>query len=212
MIKLTREVTTIADDRCGHSWLLKVTASYVSPDEYRKSQGGQPAQSGGLHGLEDYEDSERAASMARFKALRAASKGILDIGTGTGTESLQAGAQEPVDTGSGSGSSSEEEEDCKIFVYHVGEEGDPYRGDLFFNVASVQDMDVIPADEPSGVMEDANGMENFVPFYRTDRVELRFHTKELAARAWEIIKRDTRALMHEYYKGRNLDVAEEIVF
>lgn len=208
MIKLTREV--VENDpkvACRRSWVLKVTASYISEAEYEKYKEAEDAKAV-IHGLRDYEDRKRAESLSAFKAMYEAAHGNLDEGTQ---------ADVPEDTGSSSASHSEdpgsgsEPEDVKIFVYHASDDDNPYHGDLFSNVASASDMWNLPVDEPVGLYG-TDPLDDYIPFYRTDSMELTFRTLEGANRAWEVIKHDTRMLVREFYKGRNLMVAEEVVY
>lgn len=101
---------------------------------------------------------------------------------------------------------------AKVFVYHKVEEDDPYTGDLFSNVASLHDMDSIPADEPVVMEGSLDTHFAAIPFYRTDSVELNFMTADAAERAWRIICHDVRALVREYESAGKLREIEEISF
>lgn len=99
----------------------------------------------------------------------------------------------------------------KIFVYHAAEADDPDRGDKFSNVASLQDMNIIPEDEPvtlGGAIE----LEEYIPFYRTDSVTMDFYTAKDMERFWEIMKTDVRNLMYDYHCARKLEEDEEVTF
>ena len=102
-------------------------------------------------------------------------------------------------------SSDSVEEDANVFVYHAGEQalGDSSGiryGDTFSNVASVQDMLVIPVGEPLDLPEELMTKDRNIPYYRTNKVELSCYNAHEAERAWDIIKRDVRALV------RGLDI------
>ena len=96
--------------------------------------------------------------------------------------------------------------DSNIFVYHAADPNDPIQGDEFSNVASLQDMESLPVGAPTPV--DGDLTENYVPFYRTNSVELNCYTMEEAERVWRIIKRDTASLVREYKASINLKATE----
>lgn len=91
--------------------------------------------------------------------------------------------------------------DANVFVYHAGEiiDGTGIRsGDTFSNVASKQDMDVIPVGEPI-ILEDAiQSKDRAIPYYRTNEVELDCYNLEEAERIWRIIQHDIADLAREY--------------
>lgn len=99
-----------------------------------------------------------------------------------------------------------DELDSNIFVYHAADPNDPIQGDEFSNVASLQDMESLPVGAPTPV--DGDLTENYVPFYRTNSVELNCYTMEEAERVWRIIKRDTASLVREYKASINLKATE----
>jgi hypothetical protein len=81
----------------------------------------------------------------------------------------------------------------KMFVYHAEWGDDPYVGDIFECVASVQQMTEIPEDEP-GLGEG----ENQMPYYRT--AELLFHCRspEEAEDLLEKVQADVKDLLQNY--------------
>lgn len=89
-----------------------------------------------------------------------------------------------------------EDLDSNIFVYHAADPDDPIQGDTFSNVASLQDMESLPVGAPTSV--DGDNTEDYVPYYRTDSVELNCHNLVDMNRIWTIIKRDTSSLVREY--------------
>lgn len=96
--------------------------------------------------------------------------------------------------------------DSNIFVYHAADPNDPIQGDEFSNVASLQDMESLPIGAPTPVEGDLT--ENYVPFYRTNSVELNCYTMDEAERVWTIIKRDAASLLREYKASINLKEVE----
>lgn len=97
-------------------------------------------------------------------------------------------------------STDSENEDANVFVYHAGEQalGDDSGiryGDTFNNVASVQDMLVIPIGATVELSEELMSKDKNIPYYRTNKVELSCYSADEAERTWDIIKRDVRALV-----------------
>lgn len=101
--------------------------------------------------------------------------------------------------------------DANIFVYHAVEPEDPEAADSFSNVASLQDMNIIPVDAPSSVLASPR-RENFIPYYRKARVVLDFYNASDMERAWKIMKIDVASLVKEYYAARNLHETEVVSF
>lgn len=207
MIKLTREAIALDPSAdCRRNWVLKVTASSISDAEYEKyKEENDEDYWRDLRTVADYEADKRKESLKLASSLFKAAHGVLDDEQETEEEPEE--VEEPVEN---EPAGEEPDEDVNIFVYHACVDGDPYHGDLFSNVASIQDMQSLPVGAPVGVDSDPN--HNYVPFYRTDSVELYFHNLDVAERAWRIIKHDTAMLAREYYKARNLKKAEEEVF
>lgn len=96
--------------------------------------------------------------------------------------------------------------DANIFVYHAADPNDPIQGDEFSNVASLQDMESLPVGAPASVEGDLT--ENYVPFYRTNSVELDCYNLIEMERVWTIIKRDTASLVREYKASISLKEEE----
>ncbi len=91
--------------------------------------------------------------------------------------------------------------DPNVFVYHAGEDiyGTGIRqGDTFSNVASKQDMDVIPVDEPIILADAIQSKDRAIPYYRTNSVELDCYNLDEADRIWRIIQHDITSLAREY--------------
>lgn len=101
--------------------------------------------------------------------------------------------------------------DPNVFVYHAGEEDGTgiRKGDTFSNVASKQDMDVIPIDAPI-ILEDAiQSKDRAIPYYRTSTVELDCYNLDEAERIWRIIQHDITSLVREYAAWDNLDNGQQ---
>ena len=101
--------------------------------------------------------------------------------------------------------------DPNVFVYHAGEEDGTgiRKGDTFSNVASKQDMDVIPIGEPI-ILEDAiQSKDRAIPYYRTNTVELDCYNLQEAERIWRIIQHDITSLVREYASWDNLDNGQQ---
>lgn len=113
-------------------------------------------------------------------------------------------------------STDDENEDANVFVYHAGEQalGDASGiryGDTFSNVASVQDMLVIPVGNPIELSEELMSKDKNIPYYRTNKVELSCYSAEEAERAWDIIKMDVKALVRGLNIYNNILSKEETV-
>ena len=67
-------------------------------------------------------------------------------------------------------------------------------------------MESLPIGAPTPVEGDLT--ENYVPFYRTNSVELNCYTMEETERVWRIIKRDAASLLREYKASINLKEVE----
>lgn len=104
--------------------------------------------------------------------------------------------------------SSDPDLDANIFVYHAAEADDPIKGDTFSNVASLQDMESLPIGAPTEV--EGDNTEDYVPYYRTDSVELNCYNLEEMQRIWTIIKRDTSTLVREYELSAKLKETETV--
>lgn len=98
--------------------------------------------------------------------------------------------------------------DSKIFVYQAAPISDPIMYDRFSNVASVEDMNLLPEDEPA-TTDDAE-YENTISFYRTNKVALDFYEPGQAERFWRIVKIDVRNLIHNFIAARSLKDYQEI--
>lgn len=104
----------------------------------------------------------------------------------------------------------EEGADPNVFVYHADTDPSSGKGDTFSNVASKQDMDIIPVETPE-YMPEENPQENYIPFYRTNYVELDCYNVEEAARIWRIIQYDISALVREYKAWETLNEGQQEV-
>lgn len=89
--------------------------------------------------------------------------------------------------------------DVNIFVYQAGEASSGLEhGDRFSNVASMQDMEVLPVGAPAEVSEPRLAKDAYIPFYRTNVVELDFYNLVDLDRAWRIMQHDVSSLVKEY--------------
>lgn len=101
--------------------------------------------------------------------------------------------------------------DPNVFVYHVGEpDGTGLRGgDTFSNVASKQDMNVIPVGEPMEVEDALMEKDTYIPYYRTNVVELDCYNVIELERVWNIIQFDIQQLVREYRSWDKLQNGQE---
>lgn len=205
MIKLTREQIELDSGvDCRRNWVLKVTATGMSDAEYEEWKA---ANDDDAHCVQEYEDIQRARNLKFITALHKAATGELDTGTVgplqvVGSTEVVRPAESSEDPG---------DDDVNVFVYHAAEPDDPYHGDLFANVASLQDMESLPVGEPV-VIEGMDEAENFFPFYRTSSIELHLHNLADAERVWSVIRHDVKMLVYEMWKAKHLKVAEEVVY
>lgn len=93
----------------------------------------------------------------------------------------------------------------KIFVYHAEMGDDPYQGDVFECVASVQQMTEIPEDS-AGVGEDGN----LVPYYRKEVLTFHCRTAEEAESLWGKVKADVRDLLLNHRALQELLTSETV--
>ncbi len=89
---------------------------------------------------------------------------------------------------------------AKIFVMHQAPPGGLF-GDFFSCVASVQQLEDLPEDEP---------IEG-VPFYRVASITQLCRTPEAAVEFWDSIKSVVQELANNVEAAVNLEVAEELV-
>lgn len=113
--------------------------------------------------------------------------------------------------------------DPNIFVFHVAPENDPIMTeDTFHNVASLAQMNIIPTEEAvNAAMEagedpftvtGADGLTNYVPFYRASKVELTFNNAIAMRHFWRALRFDAAKLSIEYDDYEHLkEMEEEIV-
>lgn len=107
--------------------------------------------------------------------------------------------------------SDEEGLSSKIFVYHAVHEDDPLNGDTFSNVASLQDMNIIPEDAPMSIPAE-DGREDNVPWYRTDEVVFDCYNMRDVEHIWKTIQIDVKNLLKEYRISRNLQEQEVVIY
>lgn len=100
--------------------------------------------------------------------------------------------------------SDNEDVDVNIFVYQAGDSDSGLdSGDRFSNVASMQDMEVIPVDAPTEAPDPQMSKDTYIPFYRKNVVELDFYNLIDLERAWRIMQHDVRSLVKEYQVWEN---------
>lgn len=207
MIKLIREQIELdAELDCRRNWVLKVTAEGMSDAEY-EAWKGECVQPSSIC-VQEYDDAQREKNLKYFIAVRKAAQGSLSVHV---EEPVSVAEDEVAVNTVYTGSEDEVEIDTNVFVYHAAEPDDPYHGDLFSNVASMQDMESLPVGEPA-VVEGMGEAENLFPFYRTSSVELHLHNLAEAERVWRVIRHDVKMLVYEMWKARHLKVAEEVVY
>jgi hypothetical protein len=90
---------------------------------------------------------------------------------------------------------------AKIFVIHQAPPGGLF-GNFFSCVASVQQMEDLPEDDP----------EPGVPFYRVASVTQLCRTPEAAVEFWEAVQSVTQELSNNLQAAADLVVAEEVIF
>lgn len=108
-----------------------------------------------------------------------------------------------------------EDADPNIFVYHAGDQQDTstglVHGDTFNNVASLQDMDVLPVGAPEEVEDATMQKDEFIPFYRLNTVELNCYNVDEANKKWRIIQAHVHMLVKEYEAWDKLKTVEEVI-
>lgn len=209
MIKLTREQIELdsATD-CRRNWVLKVTATSMNDAEYEEWKEAKNAEEErASRSVWEHDEAQKLKNLQFVIAMRKAASGELEVREETKPVFIDTS----VEIAGYVGDDGDDEEDVNVFVYHAAEPDDPYHGDLFANVASLQDMESLPVDEPVAV-EGIDEAENFFPFYRTSSVELHFHNVADAERVWNVIKHDVKMLAYEMWKAKHLKVAEEVVY
>lgn len=90
-----------------------------------------------------------------------------------------------------------EDADPNVFVYHFAPENDPLEGDAFSNIASLQDMRILPVEE-AVELDYASTIENLIPFYRRSEVAIDHYNAIDAERFIKIALYDIRMLEKEY--------------
>lgn len=99
----------------------------------------------------------------------------------------------------------EQDADPNVFVFHARPSGDTYS-----NVASLHDMNSIPVNSDTTIVNDDGKVEN-IPYYRTNEVTLDFCNTIDAAHFVDIVKYDIQLLVKEYKAARKLIETQEVV-
>lgn len=86
-----------------------------------------------------------------------------------------------------------EEMDPEIFVYHRMRPTDPYHGDLFEAVASINQYEEVPAYEPKVVSDD-----EIIPYYRRNQMEVYARTPSELEEIWAYLQVDVGQLVRDY--------------
>ena len=81
----------------------------------------------------------------------------------------------------------------EIFVYHAEMGDDPYEGDVFECVSSIQQMTEIPTDAPA---EGEDG--NNIPYYRKNVLTFHCRSAEEAEDLWGKVQADVTDLLQNY--------------
>lgn len=103
-----------------------------------------------------------------------------------------------------------------IFVFHAMEfdynnpQSRDKSQDMYSNVASLQDMNIIPENDPK-VVENDDGTKTVIPFYRLSDVTLDFYNMDQAERWWNIVLYDVDFLIRSYKASRKLNQDEIII-
>lgn len=101
--------------------------------------------------------------------------------------------------------SDEEGLSSKIFVFHAEDGDDPYQGDVFECVASVQQMVEIPEDE-SGIGEDGNN----IPYFRSEVLQFNCRSEYEAEELWAKVQVDVKDLLQNFRAASNLTTVETV--
>ena len=94
--------------------------------------------------------------------------------------------------------------DSEIFVYHAALNDDPYEGDIFECVASVQQMTELPKDAAciEGTL--------VVPYYRSKTMSHNAESLAAALELWEEIKEDVNDLVNNWQALVRVEDYEEL--
>lgn len=95
-------------------------------------------------------------------------------------------------------------EDGGVFVFHAQSPGGHMAGDAFECVASYQQFQEIPLNEPS---EDP---DNPIPYYRKSVVEFYLTNPEEKAEIWKIVQDDVRFLVNSARLMAEISTTEEV--
>ena len=98
----------------------------------------------------------------------------------------------------------------KIFVYQVGTTSDdPNNGDIFTNVASLLDLEEIPAVS-ANINEDLGDiLQN--PYYRDNTVKLLFRTQSELEETWDKFKWEVQQLVNNFKASTEMQLIETVV-
>lgn len=86
-----------------------------------------------------------------------------------------------------------------IFVYRSGHAGDPFGGDQFSCIASVNQIYELPED--MAILETS---ELQVPFYRTNCMEVYCRNQDEAERIWQYVNTDVQSLINNWNAAADL--------
>ena len=92
-----------------------------------------------------------------------------------------------------------------IFVYRAAQKGDPFGGDGFSCVASVNQMYELPEDE--GYV----GTERQLPFFRRHKLELFCRSQSEADYIWKVVNEDVASLLDNFNMASALQGTETAV-
>lgn len=88
----------------------------------------------------------------------------------------------------------------KIFVYHAVNADRAWEGDAFEAIASVQQLEELPEDQPT-TGEDGT----IIPYYRTSTMEVWLRSPELLADLWADIQTQVQDLINNFRAAATFD-------
>lgn len=92
----------------------------------------------------------------------------------------------------------------KVFVYHSTMGRDPYQGDSFECVASLQQMTELPEDVPMTLEG------KVIPYYRKNICEFNCRSAEEADELWAAVIENVQILVSNYRASKELEVQETV--
>lgn len=103
-----------------------------------------------------------------------------------------------------------QEIDANICVFHKSAAAVPDGKDAFETVATLYDMETIPAKEEQEV-EDTMPLMEQVPYYRTNTVTFICPNQCVAEEIWLTFKQRVKRLVNEYESSKKLNYKESVI-